>query len=378
MVRRGLVHSLLILVSIGVLSTGAFAQTIRIGIELSLTGYAATYGEDAKRGTELAIDEINNAGGVNGKKLEAVYEDDGGVGKTAVSATQKLIGGDKVSVIIGGITSSAALSAAPLAKENKVVFLASFCSHPELTGPGGYVYRLGNNIREEAKTAGRFAARVLKLKKSGSLAATSDYGRNFAKFTRDSFEEEGGTSLLAEEFAVNANDFRSQLTKIKAKNPEILFVAATVKEAAQILRQMTELRMKIPVYSSSMFDDPLLVKLAGESAENVYYIRVGRVPGEEGKKKEKIFNKKFKDKFPGKEPAICAVYYYDGIGLIFTAIKLAGETGPDIDRGMRKIRDYPGLTGNITFNEIGDRDIKNVTMKIEKGKPVEIGSTSSN
>ena len=140
MKRRGfgMMALLLFMVPFVVVCPGS-AQPIRIGVELPLTGYAATYGEDGKRGAELAVDEINGAGGINGRKVEAIYEDDGAVGKTAVSATQKLITVDKVPVIVGGMMASAALSAAPIARENKVVFVATVSSHPDLTSEDLYV-----------------------------------------------------------------------------------------------------------------------------------------------------------------------------------------------------------------------------------------------
>jgi branched-chain amino acid transport system substrate-binding protein len=273
--------------------------------------------------------------------------------------------------------SSAALPAAPVAKENKVVFIATISSHPELTSPGGYIYRVHTTDRVNANAAGRFSTRVLKLKKGGGLMASSDYGRSLGKFTQMSFEKEGGTWLLMEYFAVGSSDFRSQLTKIKEKDPEIIFIAATVKEAAQILRQMVELRMKMPVLGSSTLDDPLLVQLAGEATDMVYYHRVARAPGEVGKKREEAFIERYEAKFPGKKPAIAAKYYYDALGLACAAIKLGGETDPGIDQGMRKIKDYPGLTGNVTFDEIGDRIFTAEIVKIEKGKVVETGFYNS-
>jgi len=374
--KKGFLSLLLVLLGLFFTSSWTLAQTVKIGIELPLTGYGAIYGEDGKRAVELAVEEVNATGGINGKKVEAIFEDDGGVGKTAVAATQKLVTVDKVQVIIGGMMSSAALPAAPLAKENKVVFLSTISSHPELTGPGGYIYRIHTTDRVNANAAGKFATKVLKLRRGAGLAATSDYGRSLIKFTQASFEKEGGTWLITEDFAQGSNDFRSQLTKIKEKSPEVLFIAATVREAAQMIRQMVELRMKMPVIGSSMLDDPALVTLTGEAADMVYYHRV-YAAGEEGKKREEAFNERYKAKFPGKEPAIAAKYYYDGIGLVCAAMKSGGETGPGIDQGMRKIKDYPGLTGNITFDRIGDRIFTAAIIKIDKGKPVETGFTNS-
>lgn len=370
MKRKNLISILLALfVTVPAISSG---QTIKVGIELPLTGYGAIYGEDAKRGVEIALEEINSGGGIKGKRVEVVFEDDGGIGKTAVAATQKLITVDKVPVIIGGMMSSAALPAAPLARENKVVFLATISSHPELTSPGGYIYRVHTTDRVNADAAGKFASTVLKFKKAAGLFASSDYGKSLEKFTRAAFEREGGSWVITEYFAQGSEDLRSQLTKIRSKDPQIIFIAATVKETAQMLRQMVEFRMDMPVLGSSMLDDPKLMELAGGAAEKVYYHRVA--PAEQGGKgREEEFAEKYEARFPGKKPAIAAKYYYDALGIVCRAIQIGGETGPEIDRGMKSLKDFPGLTGNITFNEIGDRIFKVEIVKIRDGKPETTG-----
>lgn len=378
MTKGRLTNLIMVLVVLSAFSGLAIADTIKIGIEMPLTGYGAIYGEDAKRGVQVAVDEINKAGGIRGKKVEVLFEDDGGVGKMAVSATRKLITMDKVQVIIGGMMSSAALPAAPVARENKVVFVATISSHPELTSPGGFIYRVHTTDRVNADSAGIYATRELRLKRAAGLFASSDYGRSLERFTRESFLREGGSWLLTENFPQGSEDFRSQLTKIKNKNPEIIFIAATVKETAQMLRQMVEFRMEIPVLGSSMLEDPKLVSLAGKAANRVYYHRAAPAAGAEGKKIEAAFKTKFAAKFPGKKPAIAAKYYYDAMGLVRQAITLGGESGPAIDQGMRKIKGYPGLTGNITFNEIGDRIFKVEIVKIVDGKPVPTGFVHSN
>ena len=361
----------LVVLSLGCLvAATAFAQ-IKIGVTMPLTGYAASYGEDAKRGVELAIDQANAAGGVRGKKLEAIFEDDGGVGKTGVSAAQKLITVDKVPVIVDGMMSATALPVGPICRENKVVFIGTLTSHPEVTSPGGYVYRIAASDVINANVEAKFAYNVLKKRKGGSLTATTDYGVRFKKIVQEKFEKLGGTWVISEEFPQGATDYRTQLAKIKEKGPEVLFVVATHKEAAQMLRQMVELKFRPVVIGTSMFDDPLLVELAGDSADGVYFtVGAATVPGIE--KKQKEFETAFKEKFR-KDPAISAQHFYDATNLAIAAIKSGGETGPEINRAMAKTKDFLGVTGSITFNEIGDRIFPTTLKKVEKGKFVGTG-----
>jgi len=362
---------LVLTVSVFVLSTPALADAIRIGVTMPLTGYAATYGEDAKRGVEYAIAEANAAGGINGKTIEAVYEDDGGVGKVGVGAIQKLVTVDKVQVIVDGMMSSVALPAAPICRKNKVVFIGTLTSHPEVTSPGGYIYRIAASDVVNANVEAKFAYNVLKMKRGGSLVASTDYGIRFTKIVEERFRKLGGQWVFSDKFDQGATDYRTQLTKLKSANPEVLFVVATHKEAAGMLRQMVEMGIERVVIGTSMFDDPKFIELAGKSCEGVYYT-VGARAAAGGAAKEKEFTEKFKAKF-NKDPGICAKNFYDATILAIHALKTGGEAGPEIDKAMAKVKDFVGVTGSISFNPIGDRIFPTTIKKIEGGKVVETG-----
>jgi len=353
------------------MGAGQATAQIKVGATMPLTGYAASYGEDAKRGVELAIEQVNKSGGIRGKKVEAIFEDDQGAGKTGVAAMQKLVTVDKVPVIVDGMMSATALPAAPICRENKVVFIGTLTSHPEVTSPGGYIYRIAASDVINANVEAKFAYNVLKKRKAAGLTATTDYGVRFKKIVQQRFEKLGGAWLISDEFPQGGTDYRTQLAKIKEKNPEVVFVVATHKEAAQMLRQMVELKFTPVVIGTSMFDDPLLIELGGDAAEGVYFtVGAGMISGLE--KKQKDFETAFKAKF-GKEPAISAKHFYDATSLAIEAIKTGGETGPEIDKAMSKMKDYVGVTGSITFNPIGDRIFPTTLKKIEKGKFVETG-----
>ena len=367
--KRSLVL-LAVLLSVSMVAAPAFCQ-IKIGVTMPLTGYAASYGEDAKRGVELAIDQVNSAGGIGGKKLEAIFEDDGGVGKTGVAAIQKLITVDKVPVVVDGMMSSTALPASPICRENKVVFVGTLTSHPEVTSPGGYIYRIASSDVINANVTAKFVYNELKFTKAAGLFATTDYAVRFKELVRKRFEKLGGTWVGSDEFQQGATDYRTQLAKIKEKNPETLLVVATHKEAAQMLRQMVELKFRPVLIGTSMFDDPKLIELAGDAAEGVYFTTgAGTAPGLE--KVQEDFKAAFQAKF-GAEPAICAQYFYDATNLAIEAMKSGGTTGPEIDKAMAKTKDYVGVTGSITFNEIGDRIFPTTMMKVENGKFMETG-----
>jgi len=361
---------LIVLLAVLAFTAPAFSQ-IKIGVTMPLTGYAASYGEDAKRGVELAIDQANAAGGVRGKRVDALIEDDGGAGKTGVAAVQKLVTVDKVSVIVDGMMSATALPAGPICRENKVVFIGTLTSHPDVTSPGGYIYRIAPSDVTDANAMAKFAYNILKKRKAAALVATTDYGIGMKKNVQARFEKLGGTWLISDEFPQGATDYRTQLAKIKERDPDLLIVVATHKEAAQMLRQMVEMKFRPTLIGTSMFNDPMLIELAGDAAEGVYFaLPAAAAPGQKIKLEE--FQKAFKTKF-AKDPAICAEYFYDATNLAIGAIKSGGETGPEIDKAMARTKDYMGVTGSITFTAIGDRIAPISLKKVEKGKFIETG-----
>jgi len=347
---------------------------IKIGVTLPLTGYAASYGEDARRGVELAVDQTNAAGGIKGQKIQLVIEDDAGAGKVGVAATQKLVSIDKVPVIIGGMMSSVALPASQIARSNKIVYLSTTSSHPDLTSPGGFIYRLASSTAAQSSTAVEFSVHVLKAKTAVGLFAASESGLVASKTIETGFEKQGGKWFASEKFQTGATDFRTQLAKLKAHNADILFISATHKEAAQIFRQMVELNFKPKVMGSSFWYDPTILELAGETANGVHFTVEAGEDNPEAKKLNAEFTAAFKAKF-NKDPGITASYFYDAAQLAINALKNADPSGPAIDRWIAQVKSYPGVTGHISFTTIGDSIIPITVRKIENRKFIETGFT---
>jgi branched-chain amino acid transport system substrate-binding protein len=347
---------------------------IKIGVTLPLTGYAASYGEDARRGAELAVDQANAAGGIKGEKIKLVIEDDAGAGKTGVAATQKLVSIDKVPVIIGGMMSSVALPASQIARSNKIVYLSTTSSHPELTSAGGFIYRLASSSAAQSPIAVEYSVGVLKAKTAVGLFAASETGLVAGKLIETGFEKHGGKWLASDKFQTGATDFRTQLAKLKEHKADILFIIATHKESAQIFRQMVELNFKPQVMGSSFWYDPTIFDLAGDAANGVYFTVEAREDNPDSKKLSAEFTAAFKAKY-NKDPGITASYFYDATQLAISAVKNAGPSGPAIDRWIANVKSYPGITGHITFTAIGDSIIPMTVRKIENRKFVETGFT---
>ena len=354
------------------LTNAASAEDVKIGVTLPLTGFGASYGEDAKRGADLAVDQANAAGGTNGGKIQLIVEDDGGIAKTGISATQKLVGVDKVPVILGGMFSSVALPASQIARENKVVYLSTMSSHPDLTSAGGFIYRLAGSDALIGTTEVDFVLKKLTAKTAVGLFAQTDYGTMNGKLVAAAFAKSRGKWLGGDDFKAGATDFHTQLVKLKALQPEAMFIVATHKEAAQLFRQMTELNFKPQIMGTSTLDDPAIFELAGDTANGVYFATSKAEETEKGKEARAAFVAAFKAKY-GKDPGITASYFYDAARLAIDAIKAAGATGPAIDKWVAAVKNFPGVTASISFTPIGDAVIPTTIKKIENGKFVDTG-----
>jgi branched-chain amino acid transport system substrate-binding protein len=357
----------------GLICTPAWAD-IKIGVTLPLTGYAASYGEEAKRGAELAAEQTNSAGGIKGEKIQLLVEDDAGAGKTGIAATQKLLGVDNVPVIIGGMMSAVALPASPLARANKTVYISTLSSHPDLTSPGGYIYRLTGSDALLGTIEAQFSIEVLKSKTAAGLFATTEYSATNSKIVRAAYEKAGGKWLMSEDFKQGATDYRTQIIKLKDANADTLFITATHKEAAQLFRQMVELNYSPRVMGTSFLNDPAIFDLAGDAANNVYFATSVAASTDQTRKISAEFDAAYKAKF-GKDPGLPARYFYDATRLAIDAINAVGPDGAAIDKWMATVKDFPGVTSTISFNAVGDGVIPATIKKIENGKFVETGYT---
>jgi len=325
---------------------------IKIGTVFPLTGDAAVYGESLKNGIELAKEEINAKGGIKGRMINVIYEDDVNVPSTGVSAFRKLVETQNVPVIIGGAGSSVALALAPIANEEKVVLLSPTATAPALTQAGKYFFRTWPSDNYDGGYMAKFAFEKLGLRKVSILYVNNDYGLGIANVFKDDFTKLGGEILNSESYELGATDVRAQLTKIKAQNPEAIYLPGYFKEFSVILRQIRELGIKSKILSVNSFYDPKLLEIAGDAAEGAIFT----YPTYDPTSTEPIikeFVEAYKAKY-GKEPDAFAVQGYDALKIIAYAIEQEGYSADDIQKGLAQIKDFPAVGGRTTFDENGD------------------------
>jgi branched-chain amino acid transport system substrate-binding protein len=273
----------LVLAGIGVLALGVLALLlflvlsprdggeIRVGAVLPLTGSAAVWGQNAKMGMDLAAEELNARGGINGRSLVILYEDSQSDPRTATSALQKLITSDRVHVVIGDIASSAVLAMAPMAERNQVVLLSPGASNPDISNAGEFVFRNWQSDALEGEVDARYAFATLGWRRAACLSVNNAYGTGLTRVFTDTFTSLGGEIVAQESFSQGATDLRAQVVRVAAANADGVFMPGYPPEMAAALRQMRETGVSLHILSVQAFDDPEILQRAGDAAEGVVF-----------------------------------------------------------------------------------------------------------
>lgn len=322
-------------------------DTIRIGVASPFTGDYAQFGDYTKDGVELAVEEINKAGGVLGKTIEIVYGDDKGDSKEAVSVAQKFASDKSIVGIVGHFFSGATLAAGPIYQQNQIPTIAVASTNPEVANIGDYVYRInvGDNYQ------GSQLAQLLFDK--GYTRATviydnSDYGKGVSDVFTNSFTELGGKVLLNESYLGGQDkDFSLILTKVKNSETEVIVLVSYYTEASLIIQQAKNLGIGVPFYASdSLYTDDFL-KLAGDAANGVHVVCYFHEsdPSEAAQEFVKKFEAKYNKKVDSWSP-----YAYDAMYVMADAINRAGTTdGPAIRDAIAATEGLQGATGITNF-----------------------------
>lgn len=335
---------------------------IKIGFIGPLTGDVANLGEGARDGFQLAVDEINANGGINGKtKIETVIEDDKCDPKAATDAANKLVNIDKVSVIIGGLCSGATLAAAPIAEKAKVIVLSYCSSNAQLTTAGDYIFRDYMSDAYQGKVGAEYMYYNLGLRKVATLTSQDAYAIGIRDVFKARFTELGGQVVADEVFEHNANDLRTQITKIKAANPEGVYFPAYTQGYSVGLKQANELGLKVKIVGSDAADDPAIPKAAGAGAEGFVYTTAKSSTSDAATAFAAAYNAKY-----SKDPLLCAPQAYDAVKII-AKVGASGTGSEALKSGLYGTSGYVGASGTIGFDANGDLDNPAVEFKTFKG-----------
>ncbi|MDD5260308.1 MAG: penicillin-binding protein activator [Methylacidiphilales bacterium] len=346
-------------------------KVIRIGAISPFSGEGANYGKAAKTAIDMAVDEINIQGGVHGKKLTVIYEDDKGNPKDGLLAFQKLASVDKVQAVLGPFYSGIVLACAPEANRQRVVLLTGSATSDNITDAGEYIFRTCPKNLEQARTIADFAFNKLGLKSSFVLYRNADYGVTLRDAFVKAYKDLGGTVVGVEAVPADTTDVRAQLTKVRASSPAFIFAAVHYPEGGAILRQSKELAISSIVIGTDGGYDPQLLETSGDAADGSYWVTVGW-----GDPNTNPAVKKFIETYQARydeEPGIYSGLFYDATQVLAKAINsISGQIdGPAIQKALLNTQ-YEGPTGLTKFDSNGDVFKPYTIYRVENGKFVPV------
>lgn len=344
-------------------------KTAKFALLSATTGGAAAYGEAIKNGVDLAVEEINKkAEAEKGYKINLVFEDTKGEKNEAINAVNKVIHKDNVLGIVGPMLSGEMFAAGPVASKAKTVALGTSTTAEGITATGDYVFR--NAVPESiaVDAAIRKAHEVLGFKTAAIIYSNNnDQMVSVNKTAAKALQDLGVQVVDTETFADKDTDFSAQLTKVQAANPDIIIVASLYQEGALIMKKMRELGMMQKVIGSNGFNSPAFIASAGAAADGVI-VGTPWFPNKDDQK-VKDFRKAYVAKY-GKEPDQFAAQAYDGMYLMYEALKASGST-TDREKfrtALQNIKDFVGVTGKFSFDEKRDPKMEVQVLEIKGGK----------
>jgi len=354
------------------------ADPVKIGLALPLSGAAATYGQDLQRGAEYAADLINQRGGIlNGRKIELVYEDEKGTPQGGVAAVQKLMSVGRVKAITGGTNSSVVLAESSVTK-GRMLQVNAGAQADAITEQGSpWLFQINNTVSLNSEAFNAYIVKTLKPKTVAYMGENSEFNKTVLEKLKESLKSAGIELISASTYDAETNDFTSILTKIKASNPDMLYVAdAYPARAAQLWKQVRQLGgFKIEVMSPGVVV-PGMLKPAEGAMNGVYTgeIFMATDPGPDGKEFIDGYQKKH-NALPGKGELVI----FEAINLIASAMDKAG-TDSDYAKISKVIRDgsWPSPRGQLKFDEKGRaRAPYFYIQRIENGNIVQVERMSS-
>ena len=345
---------------------GAATDEIVIGEYGSLTGPQATFGISTKNGVDMAIDEVNARGGVLGRQVRVIVEDDQGRPEEAQTVVTKLITSDRVVAVLGEVASSRTLAAAPVAQQNQIPMITPSSTNPAVTEVGDYIFRVCFIDPFQGLVMAKFAANTLKITNVAVLTdVKNDYSVGLADVFVEEFGKLGGTIVANESYSEGDTDFSAQLTAIRARNPQAIFVPGYYTEVGLIARQAKSLGLNVPLLGGDGWDSPSLIEIGGEALNGSYFSNHYSV--EDPSPKIQKFVTDYRARF-GETPDALAGLGYDAALLLFDAIERAGSTeGPAIRDALAQTQNWPGMTGTITLDANRNAVKPAVVLEIKDG-----------
>ena len=342
-----------------------------VGVLGPFTGEGATYGDAMKRGIELAVEETNSKGGIDGIQLRAVYEDSMLQPKTGIDGFNKLVRAQQVPVVIGEAASRVTKALAPLAEGSRVVLISPISTTDSLRDAGDYVFRNVPSNSVQGATAAEFVTGRLSAGRIAIYYKNDEYGLDLTAGFKRGLQDTPAQVVFTDAYESEQRDFRDSLTKVKAANPDLVYFPGNYQESAIILKQAKELGISATFVGGDGSYSPELCKIAGKAAEGTYYtlMALPEVDSNRAKAFKDAFSKRY-----SMEPGVYDAYSYDAMMVVAEAIRKGGYTGPGMKDAMYEI-ELDGVTGKTRFDKYGDVDKPYAVYVVKDGSFVRVPAT---
>ena len=341
----------------------ANADEIVVGSNFELTGNHAQYGSNAAKGFKLAVQEVNDAGGVNGKKIKIVDADSKSDAAESVNAATKLISDNQVVAMVGPAVTASVIAESQVATDNKVPVIAPAATNPDVTVENGavkpYIFRACFIDPQQSEVMAQFATKDLKAKTAVLyIDSSSDYSKSLGKIFKEKFEADGGKVLMEEFFVAKDQDFKATLTKLQGANADVMFVPAYYEEVGKIVKQARELGINSTILGTDGWDDSKVVEIAGSDALNNTYFCTHYF---EGDAEVQPFIEAYKKAY-SEDPNVFAALGYDAGKMLVDAIQRGGDGAEKIRVNIETIKDLKVGTGVVTMDAKTHNPIKGIVV----------------
>ena len=355
----------------GALTSAVFAadsDPIKIGEYGAFSGKEAAFGVSARKGVILAFEEANAAGGVLGRKVELLTEDNQSKPGESATIAKKFAYRDKVVAVLGGNPSTNSLEAAPVYQLAKIPMVAISSTNPRVTEMGNYIFRVCFIDPFQGAVLAKFARDTLKVQRAGIITSVNNaYSVGLSKVFREKFTAAGGVIAGEQRHSEGDKDFRAQLTALKNAGVDCILHSGNYTEGALICIQARQLGLDVPIFGGDAWEAPQLIEIGGKAVEGTYYSTHGSP--ESTAPEVQNFVKTFRARWDGETPDSIAALGYDAARMVFDAIKRAGTTdSAKLRDAIAATRDFPGVTGHITIDAQRNASKSAVILTVKNGK----------
>lgn len=338
------------------------ADKVKIGFHAPLTGFAASDGKSASEGAKLAVEQINAAGGINGKMVELVIYDDQAKPAQAIPIANKLIGKDKVVVAVSGSYSGPTRSAAGVFQEAKIPYISAYAIHPDITRAGDYVFRTSFLGAIQGRAGAMLIGNILGKKRVVMITLQNDFGKSLAKGFKEVAGKYGIEIINEYQYSIKDRLFGSIVAKVKADNPDALYASGYYFTAGPLVSQLRAAGVTVPIIGQEGYDSQKFIEIAGEAAEGV--IITTSLDRDSSEPETRRFIEEFEKK-AGFKADMVAASGHTAIIVVCEAMKKAGTTDPKAIRDAIAATDLKVSTGTIKFNKLGEvmKAVQNQVVK---------------